>query len=1040
MDHNRWERLEQLYHEALERDESRRAAFLEQACAGDAPLRQEVESLLAFDEKGTDFLETPAFELVAQSLAEEKCDSQRPGGQSLIGETVSHFHILEKLGAGGMGSVYKAEDTRLRRFVALKFLPEELERHPQAFERLRQEAQAASALNHPNICTVYDIAEFEGRPFIAMELLEGQTLRVRLEKTKFENRPGFRFSSFGSLNGLLDLAIQVADALGAAHARGIIHRDIKPQNIFVVPRGETLQAKVLDFGIARQLSAWGPRGAEFSSQSGDDKSAATLTGHVQGTPSYMSPEQARGQELDTRTDLFSFGAVLYEMATGQQAFPGDTLPLVFDAILNREPPESSSLNPEIPAELNAIIRKTLEKDREARYQTASELRADLQRLKQESSSAPLGAALGPAPTASQRSRAMVYLGLSLAGILAVAAFFLTRPSAKARLGFHRRDWVLVSRFDNRTGNPVLDGTADFAVARELSNSQFVGVVPPERVGDDLRLMKKPPGTPLDRELAREICLRDGGIRALITGRIEKIGTDYVLSAGIVDPATDAQVAGVEAQASSLNGVLPAVHQLSNQLRASLGETLPDIHESNLKLEKVTTPSLRALQLYSQADAIAIEQGPLEKPIPLLEEALAEDPNFASAHILLAWCYSNIGKWSLAGPHFQKAFELAGTVSERERLFILASYYGRFKGDHEKELQAYEALARLYPDDYWGTGNLQSLYLKTGRLSEAAEIAARRANLRPTDFGMNLDAWQSLSLVGRDAEARPFFLRARRLMTPEIEKEEPFAVSALRAGIARNDLRAGKIKAALGVTQRLAAMPAADIMDVYTLYVELGKLKLAQAWMQRLPDSPFARWLPAISADLACQRGDLAEERRILGRPLTETEVHDGVLAPKLVHCGMLRQAERQASEYDKWYARQKAPPYWPPQWGQGSLALAQGRNDDAIRLLTEFLHRKPNFDYASIGFGPADDLATAYEREGGIAEAIQALQPLDQEHLLSHQGSFHLYILYLKAGDARDAQQVRADLLRRLAYADPDYPILVQLKKQKKPDASLRSP
>jgi DNA-binding winged helix-turn-helix (wHTH) protein/tetratricopeptide (TPR) repeat protein len=625
--------------------------------------------------------------------------------------------------------------------------------------------------------------------------------------------------------------------------------------------------------------------------------------------------------------------------------------------------------------------------------------------------------------------------IALGAVILHDRWFANRPA----MAFHRRDWVLVSRFENSTGERVLDGTVDFAVARELSNSQFVGVVPPERVGDDLRLMEKPPDTPLDRKIAREICLRDGGIRALITGRVEKIGSDYVLDAGIVDPATGAQVAGLAAKAADLNGILPAVRQLSNQLRAALGETLPDIHESNLKLEKATTPSLRALQLYSQADAIAIEQGPLEKPIPLLEQALADDPNFASAHILLAWCYSNIGKQAQAAPHFQRAFELASTVSERERLFILGSYYERFKHDHEKAIQEYEALVRLYPDDFWGTNNLAYEYSLARPTKEGAEMAARSANLRPANFRVNVMTWQGLSASGYEAEARPFFLRARRLLTPEVEKEDPSDACALRAGIAEDDLKAGKIEAALGLTQKLAAMPAADVVDVDRLYLKLGKLKLAQEWMQRLPGSPYARWQPALAADLASQRGDLAGERRILGRRLTETVLHDGVLAAKFVHCGMLRQAERQVTRYDKWYARQKVPPYEPPEWGEGSLALARGHNAEAIRLLTEYLQKRPYVNYALMGISPMDDLATAYEREGRIADAIRTLQTWEARTLLDFPAILHLYKLYLKAGDARDAQQVRADLLHRLAYADPDYPVLLQLKKQENLDASLHA-
>ncbi len=373
MDAERWQRVKELYQAALEKEKSQRTAFLAQACADDPALHDEVKSLLAYDERNDSFLEASAIEVAAQALAAEKAQlgSSRTARPSLIGKTVSHYHILEKLGGGGMGVVYKAEDTRLRRFVALKFLPEELERHPQAFERLRREAQAASALNHPNICTIYDIDEADGRPFIAMELLEGSSLRHRIAGKPLE------------AGTIIDLTIQVSEALDAAHSKGIIHRDIKPENIFVTQRG---QAKVLDFGIAKQLPTSRPEQNATGVGAQQNESALTLWGQVLGTISYMSPEQARGENLDARTDLFSMGAVLYEMATGHQAFSGETSALVFDAILNREPVSPSVLNPQVPQKLEEIIHKALEKDPKLRYQNASDLRTDLMRLKRDTES------------------------------------------------------------------------------------------------------------------------------------------------------------------------------------------------------------------------------------------------------------------------------------------------------------------------------------------------------------------------------------------------------------------------------------------------------------------------------------------------------------------------------------------------------------------------------------------------------------------------------------------------------------------------------
>ena len=686
MDPARWKQLDSLLQSVLERPAEDREAFLHQACAGDEALERELRSLVSLDREAGPFLDGAAIDMAAYRLAR--------GGDALIGLTTSHYRVLEKIGAGGMGVVYKAADERLHRRVAVKFLSDELARDPDALNRFRREARAASALNHPNICTIFDIGEYDGRAFIVMEFLEGASLKDHI--TVHDGLP---------LDAVLTLGIEIADALDAAHQAGIVHRDIKPANIFIGSRGH---AKILDFGLAKMRS---------QDASGDDaqtmSGSSTHAGMVLGTAAYMAPEQARGEPIDHRADLWAFGLVLYEMVKGTRAAASVRLRL------------------DGPPELEAIVARCLETVREARYQNAADVRADLQRLKRDTDSG-----VGPRKPAAVGRRARLVAALTAITVVGAASAYsyLHRPATLTD-----DDTLVLADFVNTTGDPVFDDTLRQGLSVQLAQSPFLRLISDESIQGVLRLMQRPATTQLTPAVAEEICVRTGST-ALLEGSIATLGSQYVLGLRAKACGSGDFLAAEQAQAARKEDVLGALTRIASSIRTTLGEARSTVERHSTPLAEATTPSLDAWKAYSAAWTVHFSKGPSEA-IPFAQRALAIDPGFAMAHGFLGRLYADIGETVLSQKSMTRAFELRDRISDRERLFIMMNYQRLVAGNQEKAHEAATLWANTYPRDARPRGLLSAIDMELGKYESSIEEARKSIELdRHFPFGYLNLAW------------------------------------------------------------------------------------------------------------------------------------------------------------------------------------------------------------------------------------------------------------------------------------------------------------
>ena len=710
-----WERVQSLFLEALELPPDERVRFLDHACAGDAELRREVESLLAYDSSGKQIEE--AVEGTAQSLFESV--SIKPGIK------VGDYDVLKLIGSGGMGEVYQARDARLARDVAIKVLPPFLTNDPDRLRRFEREARAAAALNHPNILAVYQMGVYQGVPYLVSELLEGNTLREQMKPGPLPARKAIEYG------------VQIARGLAAAHAKGITHRDLKPENLFVTKDGHV---KILDFGLAKVSG-----GATLGHHD-----PTTEVGLVMGTVGYMSPEQVRGHAVDYRTDFFALGAVLYEMLCGQPAFTKPTAADTMSAILNEDPPGISQLWPTTPPALWRVVRRCLEKNRAQRFQSASDLAFALEALSDSGMVAVAGAA-----SAGQGRLWKVAVPL-VTVVLLMAGGLYYRSHQSKRLT--EKDTTVLADFTNNTGDPVFDDTLKTALTVSLRQSPFLNVMSDNKVAETLRLMARPTSTSLTPGIAREVCQRAGS-KAYITGSIAGLGSEYVLGLKAVNCESGDLLAEAQVTAPAKEKVLEALGDAASKLRSQLGESLATVRNFDVPLVEATTSSLDALKAYSLGAKTLGEKGPADG-LPYFQHAIELDPNFALGYSALGDDYNSMGEVGRASEDYAKAFELRVHTSEREKLTITANYYLNVTGELDKAARAYQELIESYPRDSRSYNELGNVLTGQGQYQKAADAYRESRRLDPNHAAAYTNLCNTEMALGRFEEARQTFPEAQ----------------------------------------------------------------------------------------------------------------------------------------------------------------------------------------------------------------------------------------------------------------------------------------
>ncbi len=1020
----KWQKVREIFDSALRQKPDERRRFVNEVCGNDKTLLAEVESLLSSLDSAESFMETPAVAKVAAVIEAETKHLER-------GQSFGHYEIIEQIGAGGMGEVYLAKDSRLERKAAIKVLPGNVAQDEERMQRFVREAKSASALNHPNILTIYEIGETENTHFIANEYIEGDTLRERLKSSRL------------NLKSSLEIAIQVASALDAAHRTGIVHRDIKPENVMVRPDG---LVKILDFGIAKLTELLNEADLDAPTIK-----AQTRPGMIIGTAAYMSPEQARGQTVDARSDIFSFGVMLYEMLAGKPTFQGENAMDVIGSILNKEPVPLSRQAPEVPHELERIVNKTLRKDREERYQTVKDLLIDLKDVKQdlefqkklERTAAPdreeaktqifnaTTSDIAPHTASSaeyivnsiKRHKRSVVLGLVPLMIASIALFFFNRSPVLTE-----KDTILLTDFVNTTGDATFDGsTLKQALAVQLRQTPFLNLFPEESVHETLRYMGRSENERITRQIGREICQRRG-LKAQLVGTISSLGRNYVITLEAVNGLTGETIASQQVEAEGKEQVLKSLGQAALDLRKQLGESLSTLQKYNAPIEQATTSSLEALNAYSKG-LEQIYRGDYKQALPLFNRAVELDPNFAGAYVWLSWTYLNFGDLAKTADFAAQAYALRGRVTELEKLRIDEIYHLFTTGDFEKQKEADELIKRLYPSDSLAPASLGFGYIRIGQFEPALAEFREAIRLNPDESHYYGNTAIILARLNRFDEARETIKLAQgRGLDLWVYRLGLYLISVVQGNATEAQQQLELIRKVDGEGAALNAEARSAIFS--------GRWQKAQElYHRRAALSGKSSSYGTIAGALLgfCQSGsDDIKQALAISQINSPVQI---MYVPVLANgslCGDAGEAQKLADEQKRRYPNSTLVKVNSEPIIRAAIALQRDRADEAI----EFLNAALPYEGGSAAFWPNYLSGQAYLRlRHGTRAAAEFQKILDHRGWDPASPMYPLAYLGLARaalldGDVTKARSAYQDFFAIWKDADPDIPILIEAKKE----------